>query len=200
MKVRLCMVLLAAIPAIACTTGLFVAVEVTQEVEVTREVLVIRDVEITREIEVHWDMEVTRVVEVIAAPKPRPICQDYPYMLALGELQLGFLDARVELAERAGSAPVYDEKTARDRLANRLSTSRINQIKICGGDFEPFGVTQREMSSFEGSAVCSETLNFLNDVASANPNLDDAPTEISIAWNDVLDGYANYCVDHFLGS
>lgn len=194
MKVCFYIALLALIPAIACTTDLLVTVEVTREVEVTQVVEATSHVQVTRQV------QVTRVIEVAIPPEPRPICLDYPYMLALGELQLGFFNAQVALAERAVSGPVDEEKAARDWFADRLATTRLNQVIICGGDFEPFGFNVREMNSFEGSAVCTDTLDLLQDSARVNPDWDNAPPEVSEAWNDMMDGYVNYCDNHFLGS
>lgn len=176
---HLTVALLILIPAIACTGEALVTVEVTREVEVTLEV------------------EVTREVEVKAAPNPRPICSDYPYMLALGELQLGYFDASVTIAERAVSGTILEAKASRDWFADRIATSRLNQVVICGGDFEPFGSTQREMNSFEGSAVCTNTLDLLDDIYTFNPDWDNAPREAREAWNALAEGYVNYCDNDF---
>ena len=175
MKPCILVALLAIVPVIACSSEISVTVEVTREVEVTLE------------------------VDVDSAPRPNPICWDYPYMLALGELQLAFFDSQVSLAERAVAGPVDEEKAARDWFAGRLATSRLNQVIICGGDFEPFRFNVREMNSFEGSAVCTDTLDLLQDSARANPGWDNAPPEISETWNDMMDGYVNYCDNHVFG-
>ena len=182
MKLGFIVALLAMVPMISCSSDTVVTVEVTREVEVTQEV------------------EVTLEVNANPASRPSPICWDYPYLLALAELQLGFFDAQVAVAQRAVAGPVDEEIAARDWFADRLATSRLNQIIICGGDFEPFGFNQREMNSFEGSAVCTDTLDLLQDTARANPDWDNAPPEVSAAWNDMMDGYVNYCDNHFLGS
>lgn len=179
-KFRSIVALLAILPAIACTAEVLVTVEVTREVEVTLEV------------------EVTREIEVQAAPRPRPICSDYPYMLALGELQLGYFDASAAVAARAVSGAIQESLAARDRFADIIATSRLNQVRICGGDFEPFGVTQRDMDSFEGATVCTSTLVLLADVFSLNPNWDNAPPEVSEAWSTMMDGYVNYCDNDFV--
>ena len=178
--IRFIVAILTVLPAIACASEALVTVEVTREVEVTR------------------DVEVTREVEVNTAPRPLPICSDYPYMLALGELQLGYHNANFVVAERAISGAIQLTKAARDWFADRIATSRRNQTLICGGDFEPYGVTQREMNSFEGSTVCTETLVLLDDVYTINPDWDNTPPEVSEAWSAMLDGYINFCDNDFV--
>ena len=203
-----------------------VQVEVTREVDVTREVEVTRQVNVTREVpvtrvvvetvqvpvtrtvQVVREVEVTREVVItrvepagpasLTPPKPRQLCADYPFIIELGELQLDLYEAQATVAERVGSDTRAVAKAAVDWFTDRLATTRLNRFQVCGVQPELYGFKHREMQTFEGNAVCSDTLDLVHDVYALNPDWDNAPEDISDAWYDNLDGYVNYCDNDFL--
>lgn len=199
---------------IICLVAVCASVSCTTEVPVTVEVRVTREVEVTRE------LEVTREVEVLPASLRLTLCADYPYITELAELQLGLFDAAMASAdpaisdlfdvEKSGSERVSDvlldalnfnalkeEKTGRERFADRLQTAKHNQIEICGHDLEPFGTIQREMRSLDGVGVCTATFSLIRDTVAIYPNWDNAPSAISEAALALADGYDSYCDNYF---
>lgn len=204
MKTYLIICLVAVCASVACTT----------EVPVTVEVRVTREVEVTRE------LEVTREVEVLPTSLRLTLCADYPYITELAELQLGLFDAAMASAdpaisglfdtEKSGSERISDvlldalnfsalkeEKSGSERFADRLQTAKHNQIEICGHDLEPFGTIQREMRSFEGVGVCTNTFGLIRDTVALYPDWDNAPSAISEAVLALADGYDSYCDNYF---
>ena len=195
-------------------------VDVTREVEVTRQVTVTREVpvtrvvvetvqvpvtrtvQVTREVEVTREVVITRVEPAgpasLTPPKPRQLCADYPFIIELGELQLDLYEAQAAVAERVGSDTRAVAKAAVDWFTDRLATTRLNRFQVCGVQPELYGLEHREMQTFEGNAVCSNTLDLVRDVYALNPDWDNAPEDISDAWYDNLDGYVNYCDNDFL--
>ena len=195
-------------------------VPVTREVEVTRQVTVNREVPVTRvvvetvqvpvtrTVQVTLEVEVTREVVItrlqpaepttVTPPNPRELCADYPFIIALGNLQSEIYEAQATVAERATSGNSEIARNAANWFSNRLRTTRLNQFQVCGVQPVPFGWELREMQTFEGNAVCSETFDLVRDVFSLAPNWDNAPTEIREAWYDAMDGYVNYCDNDFL--
>lgn len=189
--------IIALFAAVACTTQ----VPVTMEVEVTREVVVTREVEVTRE------------VQVDSAPEPPELCSDYPYITRLGELQLAIYDSHLEVGRREipSDESVGDMRTLRDQLASGLQSSLINRIQICGVQPEPIGLIardagsgfgrdpiQREMQTFEGTSVCSDTLFLIRTVYRSSGGLEDTPREITNAVTSGILGYVDFCDNDFL--
>ena len=183
-------------------------VTVTREVPVTRVVVetvqvpVTRTVQVTREVEVTREVVITRVEPAgpasLTPPKPRQLCADYPFIIELGELQLDLYEAQAAVAERVGSETRAVAKAAVDWFTDRLATTRLNRFQVCGVQPELYGLEHREMQTFEGNAVCSNTLDLVRDVYALNPDWDNAPEDISDAWYDNLDGYVDYCDNDFL--
>ena len=189
-------------------------IEVTRQVTVTREVTVTRivvetvQVPVTRTVPVTREVEVTREVVItrlqpaepatVTPPNPRELCADYPFIIELGNLQSEIYEAQATVAERATSGNSELARNAANWFSNRLRTTRLNQFRVCGVQPVPFGWELREMQTFEGNAVCSETFDLVRDVFSLAPNWDNAPTEIREAWYDAMDGYVNYCDNDFL--
>ena len=197
MKTYLTASLIALFAAVACTTEVLV----TMEVEVTREVVVTREVEVTRQ------------VEVDAAPEPTELCSDYPYITRLGELQLAIYDSHLAVGRREipSDESVGHMRILRDRLATGLQSSLVNRIQICGVQPEPIGLIardagsgfgrdpiQREMQTFEGTSVCSETLFLIRTVYRSSGGLEDTPREIINAVSSAILGYVDFCDNDFL--
>ena len=203
----LCLVAVCAL--VACTTE----VPVTVEVHLTREVEVTREIEVTREVEVTKEVKVIQEVVVLPASLRFTLCADYPYITELAQLQLGLFHVRD--ADPAISGLFKKKKTARDwfnegilraanllvpeeeRFTNRIQTARDNQIEICGHDLEPIGTMQREMLSFEGVGVCTDTFGLIQGAVTLYPDWDNTPPEVTEAWSAMLDGYINYCDNDF---
>lgn len=203
--------LIALCAAVACTTEVLV----TSEVEVTREVAVTRVVVVTREVAVTREVEVTREVKIDAAPEPEELCSDYPFMYRLGALQRSIFDSHLEVGRREipSHESVANMQVNRDRLDSTLQSALVNQIQICGVQPQPFQLMprgtffsfsgqpperQREMQTFEGESVCSDTLKLVQIVLNSSGNFDGLPSEIKDALRNTLQGYVDFCDNDFL--
>ena len=161
-------------------------VPVTREVEATREIEVTREVEITRVIEVTRQVPVTRTVEVNRPPMPRELCSDYPYILALGELQR---DYSISVADHEFRALIEDQ----------LRDTRSHQSSICGSVRQTPSI-KYEMKTWEGWGICSETLGVAQYVLSGPVEYEDLSAAVQdTVWN-LLVGYDDYCENSYLES
>ena len=196
MKILLTASLIALIATVACTTEVPVTVEVTEEIEVTRLV------EVTREVEVTPEIDFDRV------PKTSELCIDYPYIVELGELQLGIYQSSLSAGDGAtlGTGSLELLRATRDWLDSQLRTSRLNRVLICGLQPEPPTLAapnttdplwamarRREMKSFEGTGACARTLHVLEQLIAASGSLDNLPATVRNAFTAGFHGYVDYC-------
>ena len=206
---KLLTVCLVALAAVACATE----VPVTTEVEVTREVVATREIEATREVVVTREVEVTREVMIKSAPEPDELCSDYPFMTRLGALQRSVLDSYLEVGRREIPAheAVRRMQVNRDRLDSALQSSLVNRIQICGVQPQPAQLMprgtffvggaperQREMQTFEGESVCSDTIRHIRIILNSSGTFDGLPPEIRDAIRNALSGYVDFCDNDFL--
>ena len=167
----------------------------------------------TREVAVTRELEVTREVESDAAPEPPELCSDFPYMTRLGELQLAIFDSQLIVGRREipSDESVAHMRILRDRLASDLQSSLVNRIQICGVQPEPIGLIardagsnfrqrpiQREMQTFEGASVCSDTLFLIQEVYRSSGGADSMPREIVDAVATGIQGYVDFCDNDLL--
>ena len=136
-------------------------------------------------------------------PKPADLCSDYPNIIALGNLQLAYYQA----LERYGSrgllqqSPIFDgPKADADWFEEQMSETNLNSFEICGIDIELWLQDRREMKSFEGIAVCSDTLFLIErNTRAVGDEFESLSPDLQEALGGLMYGYADYCDNDFLG-
>ena len=135
-------------------------------------------------------------------PKPPDLCSDYPNIIQLGNLQLAYYQA-LEQAGQSGEllrSPLFDGlKADANWFEEQMLETNLNSFEICGIDFELWGQGQREMRSFEGIAVCSDTLFLIERNSRATGReFESLSPEIQEAMGGLMFGYVDYCDNDFL--
>ena len=173
------------IPLLAC-----VAIACSTETPVTVLVEVTREIEVTRQVPVAGNAD-DPLDHGPEPPRPFALCEDYRYMVFLVRVESIFWDAREVVARSEDDR----DSARRNGEFKRLESDAMfaNGSSICGEEIADQALRLNIMGSPEGRGICARSL--LNIVNHATPasRWSDVALDERVAVKSWLEGIVNYC-------